>query len=91
MRITVVGDLLLDVDINGAATRLSPDAPVPVVDVADVRRRAGGAGLVATVLARDGHDVALVTAVSDDDGASHLKRALEGVQVLAGAPLAPTP
>ncbi len=87
----MVGDLLLDVDINGAATRLSPDAPVPVVDVADVRRRAGGAGLVATVLAQDGHDVALVTAVSDDDGASHLKRALEGVQVLAGAPLAPTP
>ncbi|MFK0041268.1 PfkB family carbohydrate kinase [Paenarthrobacter sp. NPDC090517] len=91
MRITVVGDVLLDVDINGAATRLSPDAPVPVVDVADVRRRAGGAGLVATVLAQDGHEVALVTAVSDDDGASHLRRALAGVSVLAGVPLAPTP
>ncbi|MGO4432044.1 PfkB family carbohydrate kinase [Paenarthrobacter sp. RAF9] len=91
MRITVVGDVLLDVDINGAATRLSPDAPVPVVDVAGIRRRAGGAGLVATVLARDGHDVTLVTAVSDDDGASHLRRALAGVSVLAGDPLAPTP
>ncbi|MFF2840997.1 PfkB family carbohydrate kinase [Paenarthrobacter sp. NPDC057981] len=91
MRITVVGDLLLDVDINGTATRLSPDAPVPVVDVGDVRRRAGGAGLVATVLARDGHDVSLVTAVSDDDGASHLRRALAGVSVLAGTPQAPTP
>jgi D-beta-D-heptose 7-phosphate kinase/D-beta-D-heptose 1-phosphate adenosyltransferase len=91
MRITVVGDVLLDVDINGAATRLSPDAPVPVVDVADIRRRAGGAGLVATVLAQDGHDVALVTALSDDDGANHLRRALTGVAVLAGAPLAPTP
>lgn len=91
MRITVVGDLLLDVDINGAATRLSPDAPVPVVDVADIRRRAGGAGLAATVLARDGHSVSLVTAVSDDDGARHLRRALAGVEVLAGAPLARTP
>ena len=91
MRITVVGDVLLDVDINGTATRLSPDAPVPVVDVADIRRRAGGAGLVATVLARDGHDVALVTALGNDDGASHLRRALTGVSVLAGAPLAPTP
>ncbi|PRB43713.1 D-beta-D-heptose 1-phosphate adenosyltransferase [Arthrobacter sp. MYb23] len=91
MRITVVGDVLLDVDINGAATRLSPDAPVPVVDVADIRRRAGGAGLVATVLAQDGHDVALVTALSDDDGASHLRSALTGVRVLAGVPLAPTP
>ncbi|XAS72383.1 PfkB family carbohydrate kinase [Micrococcaceae bacterium Sec5.1] len=91
MKVTVVGDLLLDVDINGTATRLSPDAPVPVVEVAHVRRRAGGAGLVATLLARDGHDVALVTALSDDDGASHLRRTLTGVAVLAGAPLAPTP
>ncbi|MET3369770.1 UNVERIFIED_CONTAM: D-beta-D-heptose 7-phosphate kinase/D-beta-D-heptose 1-phosphate adenosyltransferase [Jeotgalibacillus campisalis] len=91
MRITVVGDVLLDVDINGAATRLSPDAPVPVVDVADIRRRAGGAGLVATLLAQDGHDVALVTALGNDDGASHVRRALSGVAVLAGAPLAPTP
>ncbi|MDR6988692.1 rfaE bifunctional protein nucleotidyltransferase chain/domain/rfaE bifunctional protein kinase chain/domain [Paenarthrobacter nitroguajacolicus] len=91
MRITVVGDVLLDVDINGSATRLSPDAPVPVVDVGEIRRRAGGAGLVATVLARDGHSVSLVTALSDDDGANHLRRALSGVSVLAGAPLAPTP
>ncbi|MGO4590454.1 PfkB family carbohydrate kinase [Paenarthrobacter sp. 2TAF44] len=91
MKVTVVGDLLLDVDINGTATRLSPDAPVPVVDVAHIRRRAGGAGLVATLLARDGHDVALVTALSDDDGASHVRRALTGVAILTGAPLAPTP
>lgn len=91
MKVTVVGDLLLDVDINGSATRLSPDAPVPVVDVADIRRRAGGAGLVATLLARDGHDVTLVTAVSDDDGASHLRRVLAGVAVLAGDPLPATP
>lgn len=91
MKVTVVGDVLLDVDINGNATRLSPDAPVPVVDVVDVRRRAGGAGLVATLLSRDGHDVSLVTAVSDDDGASHVRRALAGIAVLTGAPLAPTP
>ena len=91
MKVTVVGDLLLDVDINGTATRLSPDAPVPVVDVGGVRRRAGGAGLVATLLMRDGHDVTLVTAVSDDDGAAHLRRALSGMELLTGAPLAPTP
>ena len=29
----MVGDTLLDVDISGSAERLSPDAPVPVVDV----------------------------------------------------------
>lgn len=91
MRITVVGDVLLDVDINGTSTRLSPDAPVPVVDVGEVRRRAGGAGLVAAVLRRDGHSVSLVTALANDDGASHVRRALSGVAVFSGAPLAPTP
>ena len=60
--ITVVGDLLMDVDLDGAVERLSPDAPVPVVDVAEVVRRPGGAGLVARLLARDGHRVTLVTA-----------------------------
>lgn len=91
MKVTVVGDVLLDVDINGTASRLSPDAPVPVVDVADIRRRAGGAGLAATLLARDGHHVTLVTGLADDDGANHLCAALAGVSVLAGAPLAATP
>lgn len=42
MRIVVVGDVLLDVDLDGSATRLCPDAPVPVVDVSTVRTTAGG-------------------------------------------------
>ncbi len=84
MRITVVGDVLLDVDLAGEATRLCPDAPVPVVDIADVRRRAGGAGLVARMLARDGHRVTLVTVLSDDDASLELEGALAGVRVVAG-------
>jgi rfaE bifunctional protein nucleotidyltransferase chain/domain/rfaE bifunctional protein kinase chain/domain len=91
MKIAVVGDVLLDVDIDGEATRLCPDAPVPVVDVSNVRRRAGGAGLVARMLAGDGHSVTLLTVLADDDEALHLERALEGITVVAGASGAPTP
>ncbi|MDQ1624000.1 MAG: D-beta-D-heptose 7-phosphate kinase / D-beta-D-heptose 1-phosphate adenosyltransferase [Actinomycetota bacterium] len=91
MRLVVVGDVLLDVDVDGTATRLSPDAPVPVVDVSSVRRRAGGAGLVARMLAGDGHHVTLVTVLADDDSARHLKRGLEGITVVAGPSGAPTP
>ena len=91
MRIVVVGDVLLDVDIDGEATRLCPDAPVPVVDVNKVHRRAGGAGLVARMLAGDGHNVTLVTVLADDDAALHLERALEGITVVAGSSGAPTP
>jgi D-beta-D-heptose 7-phosphate kinase / D-beta-D-heptose 1-phosphate adenosyltransferase len=84
MRITVVGDVLLDVDLAGEATRLCPDAPVPVVDIAEVRRRAGGAGLVARMLAQDGHRVTLVTVLSDDDASLELEGALAGIRVVAG-------
>lgn len=91
MRITVVGDVLLDVDLSGEATRLCPDAPVPVVDIADVRRRAGGAGLVARMLAQDGHRVTLVTVLSDDDASLELEGALAGVRVAAGPSGARTP
>jgi rfaE bifunctional protein nucleotidyltransferase chain/domain/rfaE bifunctional protein kinase chain/domain len=91
MRITVVGDVLLDVDLTGEATRLCPDAPVPVVDVSDVRRRAGGAGLVARMLAHDGHRVTLVTVLSDDDASLALERALAGVRVVSGPSGAKTP
>ena len=91
MRITVVGDVLLDVDLSGEATRLCPDAPVPVVDVSDVRRRAGGAGLVARMLAQDGHRVTLVTVLSDDDASLALEGALAGVRVVSGPSGARTP
>ena len=51
VRIVVVGDALLDRDVNGTSTRLSPDAPVPVVDVGDVFASPGGAGLAALLCA----------------------------------------
>ena len=65
--LVVVGDSLLDIDIEGEANRLSPEAPVPVVDVTRQRRRPGGAGLAALLAARSGHDVILVTAIGADD------------------------
>uniref|UniRef100_A0A942YAI2 Bifunctional heptose 7-phosphate kinase/heptose 1-phosphate adenyltransferase n=1 Tax=Neobacillus citreus TaxID=2833578 RepID=A0A942YAI2_9BACI len=91
LRIAVVGDTLLDVDVSGTSERLSPDAPVPVVDVATDDRRAGGAGLVASMLARDGHDVTLVTVLSDDGRGDEIRALLPGVRVVAGPSGAPTP
>lgn len=100
LRIAVVGDVLLDVDLLGRADRLSPDAPVPVVSVARSVARAGGAGLVATLLARDGVDVVLVTVLGDDDRVGELRAALDAtassggagtITVVAGPSGAPTP
>lgn len=82
--LVVVGDALLDVDVEGTATRLSPEAPVPVVDVEDEWVRAGGAGLAATLLATHaGGDVRLVTALGDDDTGRELAALLaRDVEVL---------
>ncbi|MET4591101.1 D-glycero-beta-D-manno-heptose 1-phosphate adenylyltransferase [Arthrobacter sp. 754] len=91
MRIVVVGDVILDVDLTGTATRLSPDAPVPVVDVSSVRRRAGGAGLVARMLAQDGWPVTLVTVLADDEAGRQLEGTLAGVRLVAGPSGSPTP
>jgi D-beta-D-heptose 7-phosphate kinase/D-beta-D-heptose 1-phosphate adenosyltransferase len=66
VRLVVVGDALLDRDLDGRAERLAPDAPVPVVDAIEERPRAGGAGLAAT-LAAAAADVTLVCALGADD------------------------
>jgi D-beta-D-heptose 7-phosphate kinase/D-beta-D-heptose 1-phosphate adenosyltransferase len=83
-RIVVVGDALLDRDVDGPAERLAPDAPVPVIRQPVMRSRAGGAALAATFAARDGVDVTLVTALGDDDAGAEVGVLLaqEGVQVV---------
>ncbi|WP_280474336.1 D-glycero-beta-D-manno-heptose 1-phosphate adenylyltransferase [Nocardia asiatica] len=81
--LVVVGDTILDVDIEGAADRLSPEAPVPVVDVRRQWVRPGGAGLAAALAARSVAEVALVTATADDRDGRTLARLLDrDVQVV---------
>ncbi|MBW3652124.1 MAG: D-glycero-beta-D-manno-heptose 1-phosphate adenylyltransferase [Actinobacteria bacterium] len=80
----VVGDALLDRDVEGSVERLAPDAPVPVVEEREVCVRPGGAGLAALLAARGGRDVTLVTALGDDRAGVELRAALEsgGVDVV---------
>ncbi|MCU1379672.1 MAG: putative bifunctional cytidylyltransferase/PfkB-family carbohydrate kinase [Acidimicrobiales bacterium] len=79
--VVVVGDALIDRDIDGDVNRVSPDAPVPVVDARGVRSRPGGAGLAAALLAACGRDVALVTALADDEPGHELAELLAKVGV----------
>ncbi|MEV4333162.1 D-glycero-beta-D-manno-heptose 1-phosphate adenylyltransferase [Streptomyces sp. NPDC049597] len=85
--LVVVGDVLLDEDVDGVATRLSPDAPAPVVDVTGDRRRPGGAGLAAALAARAGREVTLVTALGDDPASEVVRTALRGRVRLVELPL----
>jgi D-beta-D-heptose 7-phosphate kinase/D-beta-D-heptose 1-phosphate adenosyltransferase len=84
-KIVVVGDTLLDRDVEGLVNRLCPDSPVPVLDELDSADRPGGAGLAALFAVGAGFEVALVTALADDAGGARLSTLLTGagVQVYA--------
>ena len=76
-RVLVIGDVMLDRFWHGAATRISPEAPVPVVKVAGVDDRPGGAGNVAINLAALGVETTLSGLVGDDEHAKQLRSAIE--------------
>jgi D-beta-D-heptose 7-phosphate kinase/D-beta-D-heptose 1-phosphate adenosyltransferase len=89
--IVVVGDALLDVDLVGTASRLTPDAPVPVIDDAVTHERPGGAALAAVLAASSGEEVTLVAPVGDDEGADRLRALLAGrVQLIEIPATSPT-
>ncbi|TFV61795.1 UNVERIFIED_ORG: D-glycero-beta-D-manno-heptose 1-phosphate adenylyltransferase [Bacillus sp. AZ43] len=77
--LVVVGDALLDVDLVGSASRLTPDAPVPVVEDVERRERPGGAALAAVIAASaTAREVVLVTPLDIDEGATRLRELLAG-------------
>jgi D-beta-D-heptose 7-phosphate kinase / D-beta-D-heptose 1-phosphate adenosyltransferase len=80
--LVVLGDTMLDRDLDGRVERLAPDAPVPVVDEPDERCRPGGAGLAAALAAREGRrEVVLITALADDPAGRELANLLAGAGV----------
>ena len=76
-RIIVAGDFMLDLYLRGSASRLSPEAPVPVVHVANESVVPGGAGNVAVNLAVLGADVRAIGILGRDEAARRLLGALE--------------
>jgi len=85
--VVVVGDALLDVDLVGAASRLAPDSPVPVVEHVAESARPGGAALAAALTAADQVDVTLVTALGDDPSSRRLRDVLPSRVCLVELPL----
>jgi len=82
--LVVVGDSLLDIDLDGSAGRLAPDAPVPVLDELVETARPGGAALAASMAAEHGRDVVLLTAIADDPEGERILELLDGrVEVVA--------
>jgi rfaE bifunctional protein kinase chain/domain len=74
--VVVLGDLMLDEWIIGSASRISPEAPVPVVRLSERKTAPGGAANVAMNLLRLGAAVRVCGVVGEDDAGTDLAREL---------------
>ena len=80
-RVLVVGDLMLDRYWHGDTSRISPEAPVPVVRVGDAEERAGGSGNVALNIAALGANIDVMGYTGDDEAADALQEILDSAGV----------
>ena len=80
-RVLVLGDIMLDRYWHGGASRISPEAPVPVVRVEQIKDRPGGAGNVALNIAALGSGSTLLGYTGDDEMADTLQDMLQGAGV----------
>src|SRR5882757_6567158 len=80
--ILVIGDLMIDHYITGSASRLSPEAPVPIVNVKNESVTLGGAGNVVQNLVALGAKVTVAGLIGDDTAGTQIIEILtnEGVE-----------
>ena len=76
-RVIVLGDVMLDGYVSGEVARISPEAPVPVLQVAAERETPGGAANVAANISSLGGSAMLVGVVGEDAAAERLALLLE--------------
>ncbi|MCY2930438.1 MAG: D-glycero-beta-D-manno-heptose 1-phosphate adenylyltransferase [Planctomycetota bacterium] len=93
-KVVVLGDFMLDRTIRGHAERLSPDAPVPVLNYAGAESSVGGAGHVATALGALGARAVCVGLIGPDEAGEEMARLLSqtgtDVSGLVETPTRPT-
>jgi rfaE bifunctional protein kinase chain/domain len=75
-RIAIIGDVMLDRFFRGDVSRISPEAPVPVVEIEDESEHPGGAANVGYNLVELGAAPLLISVVGNDAAGMHLRRIL---------------
>jgi len=80
-KILVVGDVMLDIYLWGDVRRISPEAPVPVVEMRRRSHICGGAGNVAANVAALGGKVSLAGVIGDDADGLKLRESLQSLGI----------
>jgi len=76
LHVLIIGDVMVDAYVWGRSTRLSPEAPVPIVHVARTEQRLGGAANVALNVQALGATPLLCAVIGTDAGGDQLLRLL---------------
>ncbi|WP_375580321.1 bifunctional ADP-heptose synthase [Marivirga tractuosa] len=83
LKVLVIGDVMIDAYIWGTVSRISPEAPVPVVNVKNREKRMGGAANVALNLQSLGAEPILCAVLGDDEEANIFEDLLEKRNITA--------
>ena len=75
--VVIVGDLMLDRYWHGNTSRISPEAPVPVVHVGEIEERPGGAGNVALNITAVGGQATVLGLIGEDEAGAQLTKILQ--------------
>jgi D-beta-D-heptose 7-phosphate kinase/D-beta-D-heptose 1-phosphate adenosyltransferase len=93
-RVLILGDVMVDEYLHGKVDRISPEAPVPVVDVSSTRLLLGGAANVAANILALGDTPLLLGVVGNDDAAGQLSALMQdrgiGTELLVADDSRPT-
>jgi len=76
-RVLILGDIMLDEYMYGSVDRISPEAPVPVVNISSSKILLGGAANVAANICSLGGEALLLGTVGDDEAASKISQLLK--------------
>ena len=80
-KILVVGDLMIDYYLLGSSDRISPESPVPIIDINNENTLLGGAGNVITNLKALGSEIDVISVLGDCNNSIELIKLLEKINI----------
>jgi D-beta-D-heptose 7-phosphate kinase / D-beta-D-heptose 1-phosphate adenosyltransferase len=80
-KILVIGDLMIDYYLMGSSDRISPESPVPIIDVNDESSLLGGAGNVINNLKALGSEIDIISVLGDCNNSRELMNLLEEINI----------
>lgn len=76
MHVLIIGDSMLDRYVQGSVTRISPEAPVPILKMNSIEMKLGGAANVAQNIQSIGARASLISLIGDDQAGQHFRNSM---------------